>query len=347
MSVNENLYLLLDIRKSFYLINYYNSLGESSPIFFLDQNNEHKIYLKSLRGAFPNISFESVTKINIKKPFNNIVLDFASKSESINSLLKKIKHKDLIVLLNPNIGIYDNLFSNYSNIKYIFWNKKLFKHLKKERNSSLSNSKIDFKNYFAVRSLIKMNSFDVLIFMPSRMNFSDQTEYFKFLKKLRLRLIPYLGEKIFIKHHQADINSYSNANFNLSFIAKSFSFFLSYSFIESVINIIENRKIHKFLLLMYLSKIEKKYNIKKLPYPNINIEFYLKSVDTIIGGFSNTLFFASFFNKNIILLNDYIPDTILKQGEKFETKNFLKTNMEFFLKTEKKYFFSRDIFNEN
>ena len=146
-------------------------------------------------------------------------------------------------------------------------------------------------------------------------------------------------------HHQANINSYSNANSKISLIAKTISFFSPFFLIEFLIKIVRNKKIYKFFLLLYLSKIEEKFNICKLPYPHINIEFYLHSADTLIGGFSNTLFFGSFFNKNIILLNDYIPDAILKQGEKFETKNFLKTNMEFFLTTEKKYFFSKNIFD--
>ena len=104
--------------------------------------------MKSLLDAFPNLNFSSYASVETNILYDKVVIDFSSLYNDTLNILEKIKFNNLIVLLNPNIGLYEKLFSKYKNLKYVFWDQKLFKFFKESRNSSLKTSDILFEHYF-------------------------------------------------------------------------------------------------------------------------------------------------------------------------------------------------------
>ena len=63
MKKPKSLFLLNDIRKSYYLINYYFFHKFECEIYFSKNNIEFEEYLKSLLDAFPNLNFSSYASV--------------------------------------------------------------------------------------------------------------------------------------------------------------------------------------------------------------------------------------------------------------------------------------------
>ena len=113
MKKPKSLFLLNDIRKSYYLINYYFFHKFECEIYFSKNNIEFEDYLKSLLDAFPNLNFSSYASVETNILYDKVVIDFSSLYNDTLNILEKIKFNNLIVLLNPNIGLYEKLFSKY------------------------------------------------------------------------------------------------------------------------------------------------------------------------------------------------------------------------------------------
>lgn len=341
----DNLYYLEDIRKPYFLISYYKFFNQNSTIYYSNKYDEK--YIKSIRHHFPEIKFEDISQFNYMKSVFSIVIDFTELSGKTLQHISKINHKKIIVLLNPNIGKHENIYKKLINVEYVSWNKTFTQYLIKARLSSLKSNDIKIVKYVKQIKYLGIPFFDNLIFLPTWMNFESYDSYFYFLKNLHKVLNNRPDEISYIKHHQATVGGYTKKSGLTKQIIFLLSFFISFKFLHNY-NVVKSDLINKLFSLIFLEKLIRKFNLNELTEPNISAEFFFPYANTLIGGHSNTLIVASYFSKNIITLTDKIPDSILKNNKTFETKKYLKINMEFFKEIDSgKYVFNNKAFNEN
>lgn len=335
-----NVFYLNDIRKSFHMISLFFSLKDDNKFLIYNNKNDkyRKEYLDSLSNAFNQIRFLSLDDFlsNIKLDVNMFFydLDYYSKGDIKN--IFKIKTRKKILLLNNNIGVpvQENSSLNLLPNHFLVWNYDYISHLIKCRNShiNLNGSKtIYYRNHINKKSLIDHEQIKTLFFLPTKFSFRSENEISLFLKDL----VKYLNKNskdIFFKPHQRAVDNYlETSNFLINSLVYLFSF-LSHSILDNLFRLINFHVLKKFLNYSKFKKIVRSQSFKSLKYPLIPIEFYLPYVRReIIGGFSNTLITASYYNLRSLIFGDKkIPKSIYKNGKYLKSDMYLFVNMEFF-----------------
>jgi hypothetical protein len=224
-----------------------------------------------------------------------------------------------------------------------------------KRNSILLNKisilrQIDFinsKNIFLNHSTI-----DFLIFMPTKMAFEKEIDVTNFLFELKEKLDNYnsLSSNIFYKSHQGNVENYFTSKSTLINFLIYLTKIIPLNILFKITSFFKSDLIIKFFNILIFNKLKSNYKIKSLLYPLLPIEMFLNLVNIkLIGSFSNTLITSSYLNKTFELIGQKdIKTKFSKRNLIFDSSNYLKLNMSFFLNDKNIYQFdSRAFQNKN